>query len=119
VSKKDPGPFAYACAGLHAQPEVKRAIERWHRRIPDRVKARLPLLYWLLGDGTPPFKMSKAASQYGPSQVEGQRCANCRFAYQKVATGEVICSQVTGYIQLPLWCKLWRGVTASGSKQEA
>lgn len=87
--------------------------------MPAHVKTRLPLLYWLLGDGTPPFKMSKKDSLYGPSRVTNQRCSNCRFAYQKVATGVYICSQITGYIQPPLWCKLWRGVDPGPSQEEA
>jgi hypothetical protein len=104
--------FDYPLAGKHAQPEVRAAIKRWRARVPVTVKSRLPLLYWLLGEGTPPFKMPKPDAAYGPppAQFKGtQRCSNCRFAYAKVINPQIIiCSQIEGRIQPQLWCRLWK-----------
>lgn len=100
--------FEYPDAGVNAQPEVQKAIERW-RALPDEEKESQPLLYWLLGDGTPPYKMSKKDSQYtDKSTVRDQRCANCQFAYQNNSDGNYICSQIRDDIKPLGWCKLWK-----------
>lgn len=102
----------YPDAGIpgKAQPEVVEAVERF-RTLPARVRARLPLVYWLLGDGTPPYKMSKDDSAYGapPPQAKGQVCGNCRFAYVRILTGDIICSQIEGRVGWGAWCRLWAG----------
>jgi hypothetical protein len=67
----------------------------------------MPLLYFLLGSGTPPFKMSKEDSAYQGRQVGKQRCDNCSSAYQNVVSGDFICSQVEGAIVPKAWCRLW------------
>ncbi len=94
-----------------SQPEVKAAVARF-RTLPARVRSRIPLLYWLLGEGgTPPYKMTKASSDYGapPPNAGGQICGNCRFAYARVVNGQLICSQIEGDIGWGAWCKLWVG----------
>jgi hypothetical protein len=76
--------------------------------MPDRVVSHKPFLYFVLGTGTMDFKMTKEMAQYGESR-EGQRCDNCRFAYQKVINNKrIICSQMRGGIRPEKWCKLWR-----------
>jgi hypothetical protein len=103
-------PFQYPEAGLRAQPEVKAAIRRWRHSVGQGIKQDMPLLYWLLGSGTPPYKMSKRDSHYGPPPhyVSRQRCDNCTFAYVGVTTERFICSQIEGTIEPKLWCRLWR-----------
>lgn len=101
--------FYYPKAGRNAPPEVQAAIERF-RMIPPAEKANVPLLYWLLGDSTPAYKMSKEDSAYqSPTPVVGQTCGNCRFAYRNVVGKFFICSQIDGRIAPEAWCRLWRG----------
>ena len=99
-------PFSYPQAGLQAQPEVQEAIQRF-RFAPD---PNLPLLYWLMGSGTQPFKMARNDSYYEDfSRVRGQRCGNCVYTFKNQVTGKFICSQIRGHITLPAWCRLWLG----------
>lgn len=102
----------YPDAGIEgkAQPEVVAAVERF-RDLPAKAQARLPLLYWLLGSGTPAYKMSKEAGAYGPtpSDRKGEICGNCRFAYARVLNGQLICSHIEGDIAWKAWCRLWVG----------
>ncbi len=104
--------YDYPDAGRKAPPEVKLAILRFRTIVPESVRQRVPLLYWLLGSGTPPYKMSKQDSLYGPAPLSraDESCGNCRFAWQKVVRRDRhICSQINGPIELRLWCKLWQG----------
>lgn len=101
--------YEYQDAGERAPYEVQRAIDRFHMHAPDHVKENVPLLYWLLGSGTPPYKMTREESDYvDVSPVPTQQCANCVFAYQHVTSGNFICSQIRGRISPPGWCRLWR-----------
>ena len=95
-------------AGKNAPPEVQEAVERW-RALPEEERRNKPLLYWLLGSGTPDYKMSPEESDYTDrSEVEGQTCDNCEFAYLKIANKKFICSQISGHIQPKGWCRLWK-----------
>ena len=99
----------YPEAGENAPPEVQAAIARWEATAPDHLKAQVPLLYWLLGDGTPPYKMSKAASDYRAVSLDANAiCGTCVFAYVQITTGRLICSQVRGDVATEAWCRLWR-----------
>ena len=102
--------YDYPAAGLQAPPEIRLAIARF-RKLPQTLKARVPLLYWLLGSGTPPYKMNPADALYGApppaAQAMGQKCANCRFAWQNVKGRNYICSQIAGPIAPAAWCRLW------------
>jgi len=90
------------------QPEVKEAVERFRDMDPDERDTNI-LLYWLLGSGTPPYKMSKEDSQYSHTTgTQEQACANCEFLYQKVTTGEYICSQIRGKVKPGGWCNQWK-----------
>jgi len=92
------------------QPEVEAAIKRF-RALPEEQKAKTPLLYWLLGAGTPPYKMSKEDSKYSDISPHADRvCANCEFQYIKTANGHYICSQISGRIRPEGWCKLWKSI---------
>ena len=98
----------YADTGQKAPPEVQQAIQRW-KDLPEQKKLDTPLLYWLLGSGTPPYKMDKGESQYtNNSEVEGQTCQNCEFTYLKISNKKFICSQISGEIKPSGWCKLWK-----------
>ena len=102
----------YPLAGVpgKAQPEVVEAVERF-RSLPAEQRNRMPLLYWLLGAGTPVYKMDKEASAYGPTPPgrKGEICGNCRFAYARVLNGQLICSQIEGDIAWKAWCRFWKG----------
>jgi hypothetical protein len=99
----------YPDAGKNAQPEVVAAIHRF-RTLTEDERAEYPLLYWLLGSGTPPYKMAKADVRYtDASTISNQRCANCRMSYKHVkgAPDDYICSQIDGKIAPPGWCNRW------------
>ncbi len=105
----------YPGAGTRSQPEVQQAIQRY-RQLPAEQRAQVPLLYWLLGDGTPPYKMSKEDSEYTEeSEVEEQTCANCQYIYQANGHGDqgFICSQIRGEIAPAGWCNRWRKGTGA------
>lgn len=102
--------YRYPEAAEIAPPEVQKAVKRF-RRLPFVQKENTPLLYWLLGDGTPPYKMDPVDADYvGLSAVPGQTCGNCEFAFAHVGTGTVICSQIRDPIRLEGWCRLWAPV---------
>jgi hypothetical protein len=89
------------------QPEVKQAVERFRDMDPSERDTNV-LLWWLLGSGTPPYKMSQEDSQYSDTAGTAEEaCANCDFLYQKVTTGEYICSQIRGKVRPGGWCNLW------------
>jgi hypothetical protein len=104
--------YRYQGAGKEAQPGVQADIEKF-RSLSVEEKSEKPLLYWLLGSGTPDYKMSKDDSAYvAITKTEGQDCLNCEFAYTKTATldsndPDIICSQITDRIHANGWCRLW------------
>jgi hypothetical protein len=98
--------YIYQKAGINANRYVKKAIQEF-RRLPNDVKEQKPLLYWLLGSGTPPYKMTKKGSNYIGKPYRGQKCGNCRFTFQRYVNDELICSQIQGNIELDHWCRLW------------
>lgn len=98
--------FIYPNAGKLANLNVKFAIQQF-RKLPIQERSKKPLLYWLLGSGTPPYKMSKRDSNYIGRSVNGQNCGNCRFTFQRYVNKEFICSQIQGNIELNHWCRLW------------
>jgi len=91
--------FDYPKAGSNANINVQRAISQF-RSLPVEERKKKPLLYWLLGSGTPPYKMSKKGSNYIEKPYRGQKCENCRFTFQRYVNGELICSQIQGNIEL-------------------
>ena len=93
-------------AGVNAPNGVKIAIARW-RKLPKKIRDKKPLLYWLLGSGTPPYKMSKKDSNYIGKSVKGMNCGNCRYTFRRHVNDELICSQIKGNIILDQWCRLW------------
>jgi len=94
----------YPKAGENAPEEVKEVInEKLEEGLPDD----LPLLYAILGSGTPPYKMSKNDSSYTDEAQGKDKCSNCEFAYKKVVRDRYICSQIRGPIKPEGWCRLW------------
>jgi len=91
-------------------PGVKEAIEDWKENTSDSYKKRVPLLYHLLKSGTPPYKMSKEDSEYVDQASGEQKCSNCEYLYQEVATGDYICSQIRGKVEPEGWCNQWHEV---------
>lgn len=100
------GKNEYADARKVARPEIIKVIDKYDE-LPDSKKDKTPLLYFILNSGTPDFKMSRERAGYVNKTDGKQKCSNCRFAYQKVINGKVICSQIRGGIDLDGWCKLW------------
>ena len=97
----------YEDAGENAPLLVQQVIAQF-RTLAEEERADKPLLYWLLGSATPPYKESKADAAYvAVSQVPGQDCENCRFAYENIKSGRLICSLIDGYIHLSGWCLRW------------
>lgn len=99
----------YIAAFKVAPPETKRAILRFMKK-PEAYRDRKPLLYFILGSGTPNYKMSKEASAYTDESPlpDTQTCDNCIFAFQNVKTKKFICSQIRGNIKPKGWCDLWK-----------
>jgi len=100
--------FQYPNAGgPDAAEEVQEAVQRFREEVPESTKRNTPLLYWLLGTGTPEYKMSKADADY-KEEPEGEMvCANCQFWYVG-SDGEGVCSKVRGEVFESHWCRLWR-----------
>lgn len=102
-----PENFFYPDAGHNAPPGVRAEIDRF-RSLPLKERAKLPLLYWLLGSGTPVVKMAQDDVAYtDKSQVYGQTCGNCRHMYYYLKGSFHICDFVRGKVELPGWCNRW------------
>ncbi len=101
--------YEYPEAGKRAPIGVRAAIRAWHAFAPAWMKERQPLLYWVLGSGTSPYKMTPEESAYtDASTVDSQECANCYSAYKHVVyEDKFICSQIQGSIKPKGWCRLW------------
>lgn len=99
----DLGPYQDA---YNAAPEAtKAAILDALQDVDDDT----PLLYAVLGSGTPPFKMPKEAADYRDEPDGGERCANCEFFYVG-ADGDAICAKVRGGVRGAHWCRLWQSI---------
>ncbi len=86
------------------------AVERF-RGLPAGYRDEHVLLWWLLGESTQVFKMSKPDADYREkTPVRGQTCDNCIFAFKRVVDGKYICSQMRGFIKPKAWCRLWDGL---------
>ena len=101
------GEDPYPNAGENAHPAVQEIIQEY-KALPLGQRER-PLLYHLLGGGTPAYKTSKSEAEYLEEPRADQKCGNCQFAYQKVVTGKFICSKIRGKITPEAWCKFWKG----------
>lgn len=101
--------MSYKDVGNNAQPEVRQAIARFKKEGKSGV-----LLYWLLGSGTPPYKMGKGDAKYTDKANGKDKCVNCEFAYSKSyreaknLKSRHICSQISGPIALEGWCRLYK-----------
>lgn len=136
MSERERTPFDYPRAGQRGVPQIALLVEgaledmahagvpldrlgpslvqgfaRFFRDLPKEGpgvdKNQVPLLYMLLGSGTPPLKMSKPDAAYQERPVGQQRCGNCSSAYRNLVTGDLICSQVSSEISENGWCRLW------------
>ena len=103
---------SYPDATRGAPPEVVEFIKRF-RKFPEAERSKYPLLYRILGRGTPAFKMTKEDTEYtDKSTIPGKTCGNCEYAYtatftQGTPNERVICSWVQGDIKKPGWCNRW------------
>ncbi|MHA2020364.1 MAG: high-potential iron-sulfur protein [Candidatus Thorarchaeota archaeon] len=101
--------FKYEKAKKNAPPGTKESIDRFDQ-MSDEYKEKTPLLYHVLGESTPAYKMSQADSDYvKTSKVPSQNCENCIFTYHQPKRDVYICSQIRGKIRLSGWCRLWKG----------
>ncbi len=91
-----------------APEETRKMIERYMAQ-PKEYRGKHPLLYFILGSGTQPYKMSKTGAEYRGESESRHECGNCVYAFQKVKAKRFICSQIQGDIKLNGICKLWRG----------
>jgi len=90
-----------------APVQTKKLIVKY-MSMPKSFRDKKPLLYYILGAGTPPYKMGRNESHYTDvSTVPFQDCANCIFAFQSVLKKHYICSQIRGNIEPKGWCHLW------------
>ena len=89
-----------------AQKEIKKAIERFNE-LPDDTRRNTVLLYWLLGSGTPEYKMPQDVAEYTNESKGEQKCSNCRFIWVDGNDQDLICSQIKDNISRDGWCKLW------------
>ena len=106
----------YPDAPADDAPEgVREAVEVWREEVPDAVKYEVPLLYWLLGAGTPDYKMPKDAAGYVERPVDGMRCDNCEYYYE-APDGSAVCSQVRGDVEADHYCDLWEPLDAADEK---
>jgi len=99
--------YEYPDAGsMEAQPEVREAVQRFRQTVPEEVAEEDALLYWLLGTGTPDYKMSKEDSEYQSAPSGGEQCGNCEYLYASNESGNLICSKIRGPVEWSGWCKL-------------
>ncbi len=98
-----------------AQPEIQQAVRRF-RSLPIAEQARIPLLYWLLGSGTPPYKMAPGEAGYVNPSTGAQTCANCAHAWQNPSTGVLICAMIRDPIVPAAWCRFWAPPTAPSNE---
>jgi hypothetical protein len=81
-------------------------------KLPKQTQAKTPFLYFILGKGkgTPPFKISKADSNYkDPSSNKDFICGNCIFYYVNPVKKIAVCSQIRGNVDYDAICRLWVG----------
>ncbi len=92
-------------------PSMVLGFAEFFRSLPDTGpgldKTQVPLLYELLGSGTPPLKMAAVDAAYQDRPVGKQRCENCSSAYKHVVSGDFICSQIDSLIEPNGYCRLW------------
>lgn len=77
--------------------------------MPNKFVMNTPFLYFILGNGTQPYKVDKDTVEYGLSKESGQKCGNCIFSYKNIVEDKNICSNVRGVIHSKEWCRLWTG----------
>jgi len=96
--------------GVGAQKEVKKAIERF-KKLPESEKEKIPLLYWLLGDEIPPYKMSKERAKYRKATSQELTCKECIHSWKPLLNinNESLCSYVRGSIDTSSTCNMWCG----------
>lgn len=88
----------------NAPEEVKSLIRTFLETDPENRDTDV-LLWYVLGTGTPPYKMSKKDSAYTDVANDPKySCATCEYLYLKVNTGEYICSQIRGEVKPSGWC---------------
>lgn len=111
--------FLFPSAGGGAQPEVRRAIQRF-RSLSAAERQRVPSLWgWLLGvDGTPPYKIRRDWIEWAPRPVQGQKCANCHRWYVHHVTGTGICDSVSGVWEGEWWCSRWTAPATAAEYRE-
>ena len=92
-------------------PLLQKLIDKYYK-LSTEDQAERPLLWWILGQTTANFKYSKEFADY--KHAEGKdKCGTCSRAYQRVLTGNYICSWVGSgkgsddQIKPNDWCKYW------------
>ncbi len=96
----------YPDAAKNAPLGVQDAVETFLLKSL-KFRARQPLLYWLLGSGTPEYKMSRIDAEYVETPHDGMKCGNCEHMYEHCRSGQLICSQISGEVAGSAYCRLW------------
>ncbi len=99
--------FWYAKTGRNAPKLVQLCIAQF-RQLPEGVRSRMPLLFWLLGSSTAPYKFTQPESGYGPAHDPVRTCGNCLSLYLHCGTNQLICSQVAGIVRVSDSCRHWK-----------
>lgn len=95
---------------LEVAPDGVRERVLEFANLPEDEREEKVLLWYILGTGTPEYKMSKELSEYDREGGSAkQNCGNCEFMYLKLKSGDYICSQIRGEVHFKGWCKLWKG----------
>lgn len=101
--------LGYEDAVKNAPPGVANRLLEF-ANLPEEEREDTTLLYYILGTGTPAYKMSQELSEYDPEGGSAeQNCGNCEYMYLKLKTGQYICSHIRGEVHFKGWCKLWKG----------
>lgn len=106
-SKLKKAPFLYEGVEKTARPGVQEEIRKF-RELSMEERSQIPLWAWLLGAGTPPFKMTKVEAAYVEESPYESNCANCRHAYTQHTSGVMICNWMRGEIKPEAWCRVWK-----------
>jgi len=103
---KEDEKYEYPEAGVNAPGGIVNEVEKF-RNLPISEKEETPLLYYLLGSGTPDYKMAQSDAKYVDESPSEKTCGNCEFLYLKNSNKKYIWSQIRGEVKEEGRCKLW------------
>lgn len=93
-------------AGELAPIGVQNEINRY-QKLNEEFKNEVPLLSYLIPEGTQPYKMERGRAGYIDRSLKKENCANCNSMYQHSFSGSYICSRAQGAVRPEGYCRLW------------